>query len=105
MKLTEEYIKSRVAKAEFFHLEGTTTMICTMRTVSGFTIIESEACLDPDEFDEAIGSELSYKKALGKLWELEGYYHSCLALQPKIEDESNTPKIAVPQQQGIILPM
>lgn len=100
MKLTEDDIKALVGKTEFFHLEGTTTMICVMRTVAGFVIVESEACIDPEVFDPAIGSELAYKRALNKLWEMEAYR----IVHERNKANIERPSIAVVEKPGIILP-
>lgn len=40
---------------------------------NGFTIVESSGCVDPANYDEAIGVEICKQKIEDKLWYLEGY--------------------------------
>lgn len=40
---------------------------------NGFVLCESSACVDPANYDEALGRELCMKRIEDRLWELEGY--------------------------------
>ena len=40
---------------------------------NGFTIVESSACVDPDNYDESIGAEICKKRIEDEIWKLEGY--------------------------------
>lgn len=40
---------------------------------NGFTIVESSACVDPVNYNEAIGVEICKKRIENELWQLEGY--------------------------------
>lgn len=49
---------------------------CTVLTVklgNGFVLTESSGCVDPENFDDAIGRECCEKRIRDKLWMLEGY--------------------------------
>ena len=49
---------------------------CTVvacRLPNGFVIVESSACVSPDNYDKAMGVEICMNKIKDKLWELEGY--------------------------------
>lgn len=74
MKLTEEHLKDLIADASYHHLDGTTVTICALTLRSGFVVTGESACLDPTNFDAAIGQEIAYKNAFEKLWQLEGYH-------------------------------
>lgn len=55
-----------------------TTMFdkCTVvacKLPSGFIIVESSACVDPDNYSEELGFEICMSKIINKVWELEGY--------------------------------
>lgn len=53
---------------------------CTVMTIqlpNGFTIVEHSACVDPKNYDEAIGVSICERKIKDKLWELEGYRLQC----------------------------
>lgn len=100
MKLTEDDIKARVIDAEFFHVDGTTTTLCLLKTVSDFVVTGTSACIDAAEFDAAVGRELAYKDALRQLWSLEGYRVSCATHEAKIAQQS----IAATEKTSIITP-
>lgn len=40
---------------------------------NGFTIVESSACVDPANYNEAIGVEICKGRIENQLWQLEGY--------------------------------
>lgn len=40
----------------------------------GFIITETSACIDPDNYDQALGREICMKRVRDKVWELEGYF-------------------------------
>lgn len=57
---------------------------CTVLTVkleNGFVLTESSGCVDPENFDDAIGRECCEKRIRDKLWMLEGY-----ALQKQVTE-------------------
>lgn len=70
--LNEELIKSKIKKIEHAKL-GLKTMVCCLTLENGYEVIGSAACVDPLDFDDAIGKELSYKDAENNVWKLEGY--------------------------------
>ena len=74
MKLTEEYLKDLIADVSYHRLDGTTVTICALKLHSGFVVIGESACLDPANFDAAIGEQSAYENAFEKLWQLEGYH-------------------------------
>lgn len=54
-----------------FKQMGEKTMVCLIKLVNGFEIVESASCVNPKEFSKEIGEELSVYKALNKL---QDYY-------------------------------
>lgn len=49
---------------------------CTVviaRLANGFVITESSACVDPANYDAALGQAICIERIKNKLWELEGY--------------------------------
>lgn len=100
MKLTEDDIKARIIDAEFFHVDGTTTTLCLVKTIGDFVITGTSACIDPTEFDAAVGREAAYKDALRQLWDLEGYRARCLAHDAKVAQQS----VAASEKTSIITP-
>ena len=71
-RLTPDYLKSRVEKAEFHRLTDTLT-VCVMTTKNGFTIVGKSACADPANYNQEIGEKVAYQDAFSQLWPLEGY--------------------------------
>lgn len=47
--------------------------IVTCQLPNGFVIVESSACVSPENYDEKIGTEICMNKIIDKVWELEGY--------------------------------
>lgn len=39
----------------------------------GFIVTETSACIDPANYDQALGTEICMKRIRDKVWELEGY--------------------------------
>lgn len=72
MKLTKEHLESLIAKKEFIR-HGETLTICVLTLHSGFQLFGQSACIDPSNFDAAIGEQIAYDNAVEKMWELEGY--------------------------------
>ena len=49
---------------------------CTIVAVqlkNGFVIVESSSCVDPINYNEAMGVSICMERIKNKLWELEGY--------------------------------
>ena len=58
--------------------------IVACRLPNGFVIVESAACVDPDNYDEEIGVEACMERIYDKVWELEGY-----RTQDKLAEQSD----------------
>lgn len=72
ISLTKEHLESLIAKKEFIR-HGETLTICVLTLHSGFQLLGQSACIDPANFDAAIGEKIAYDNAVEKMWELEGY--------------------------------
>lgn len=70
--LDEAYIMGRI-KTQEFSTQGKKTTVCLTTLVNGFEIITSAACVQEGDYCEEIGQTLASKKAIDKVWELEGY--------------------------------
>ena len=51
--------------------EKTTVMVVTLP--NGFEIVTSSSCVDPRNYDHALGVSICLVRAKDKVWELEGY--------------------------------
>ena len=56
--------------------------VVTCRLPNGFVIVESSACVSPENYDKEMGASICLKKIKDKVWELEGY-----KLQSEIYEE------------------
>lgn len=72
-RLTIDDLKAKVEHVNFSRIIQTTTTVCTLMLENGFTVIGKSACIDPANFDAAIGEQVAFNDALDKMWELEGY--------------------------------
>ncbi|MDH6373523.1 hypothetical protein M2444_005355 [Paenibacillus sp. PastF-3] len=55
---------------------GKTTVV-SCKLPNGFVIVESSSCVDPINFDAAMGMEICKQRIVNKIWELEGYKLQC----------------------------
>lgn len=70
--VTHEQVVATIAKEEFIdHNNKTTIGIFTLR--NGFVIVEASSCVCPANYMPEIGRSICRKRAVEKIWELEGY--------------------------------
>lgn len=48
-------------------------MIVACKLPNGFVVVESSACVDPNNYDEDVAFDNCIEKITNKIWELEGY--------------------------------
>ena len=63
---------------------GAKTTMVHFTSKEGFEIIETSACVSPDNYDENIGKDICLNKIRDKLWAFEGY-----CLQKELYKESH----------------
>lgn len=80
-RVTVSDMEAKIKMTIYQRLEGTTTTICQITMQNGFTVTGTSACVDPKNYNQALGEKYSYEQAFNKLWELEGY----LLLQRRFE--------------------
>ena len=56
--------ESKVARCEYYRVEGTTATICALVTASGFVSIGQSGSVRPEDFDETLGQDIARGKAL-----------------------------------------
>ena len=66
-------IVNKIAKTEYFVIPDTTVTICNITMKNGFSVRGESACVDPTNFNIAIGEKYAYENAFDKIWQLEGY--------------------------------
>jgi hypothetical protein len=74
-RLTPARIDAIVASAQdfYWHVPSTTTVVCALKLANGYVVTGEAACVEPSNFDEAIGRKIARDKAREKIWALEGY--------------------------------
>lgn len=69
---TEEDIKNAIVSEKIYDLGvKTTAVVLTLR--NGFEVVGTSACVDPANYKQEVGAEYARKRAIDKVWELEGY--------------------------------
>lgn len=81
MKLTEKRILSCIKDEQVMKVGNKTTLVLLILE-NGFEIIGTSACVNPAEYDHEIGRSLARKRAIDKIWELEGYRAQCSEYAP-----------------------
>lgn len=71
--VTTEYMQKRIKDVEYIRIPDTTVTICHITLVNGFSVRGESACVNPDNFEEAVGRKIAYDNAFDKIWQLEGY--------------------------------
>ena len=64
---------AKVVRTEYVQLSDGKTTLCVLHLRNGFTIVGKSACVDPANFNVALGEKYSYEDAINQLWPLEGY--------------------------------
>lgn len=79
-KIQREDLHALISRTEYTRLAGTTKTFCHIFIGdSGFSVTGESACLNPADFDEAVGRDFAFKDAFNKLWPLEGYHRMRVA--------------------------
>jgi hypothetical protein len=71
-RLSPEHIDKQIHSVEY-HVFSNKTTVCCMTLRNGFAVIGTAACVDPANFREQIGRDVSWTKAREQIWPLEGY--------------------------------
>lgn len=92
-RVTPEHIESRIAYEYYVIGTGLTSVatpiiedpsedptvplscltLCVLVLKNGFTVTGESACASPENFDAELGRRIARKKAIDKVWMLEGY--------------------------------
>lgn len=75
-KVTKELIESRIESVDYQTVEiaGQKMMFCGIRMDNGFVAVGKPAtCIDPVNWRDSIGQEISFNNSFDELWKLEAY--------------------------------
>jgi len=73
MKVTRPQLEALIERADYVCWPNSTVVSCKITLYNGFSVLGEAACVDPAEFDLAMGEKLAHADAFRKLWVLEGY--------------------------------
>lgn len=76
-RVTKELIESRIESVDYqtVVIAGQKMMFCGIRMLGGFVAIGKPAvCIDPSNWRDEIGQQISYDNAFEELWKLEAYH-------------------------------
>lgn len=71
--VTPKMIDDIIYLKSFYVFPGTEFTVCLLTLQNGFNVIGESACASPANFNKEIGEDIAYKKAVEKIWQLEGY--------------------------------
>lgn len=70
-RITEQMVDDFIVGHESTRLGNHTVVLMKLR--NGFTLIEESACVDPANYDQAIGEKYALAKAKKQVWMLLGF--------------------------------
>ena len=84
--VTSEHVQGIIdnSKFEIFTVFDKCTVVAC-KLPNGFVIVESSACVSPENYNEELGAEICIDRIVDKVWELEGY-----KLQDEVHEEAHT---------------
>jgi len=66
-------IEAAIKKTAFLVIPDTTTTICTLTLDNGYTVRGEASCVDPKNYEQAIGERYALEDAKRKIWPLLGF--------------------------------
>lgn len=75
-RITKELIESRIANVEYqtIIIAGQKLMYCGIKMDNGFVVVGKPAtCIDPANWRDSIGQQISYDNTFSEIWRLEAY--------------------------------
>lgn len=76
-RVTKELIESRIEEVDYqtVVIAGQKMMFCGIKLAGGFVQVGKPAvCIDPSNWRDEIGKQISYDNAFEDLWKLEAYH-------------------------------
>ena len=67
-KVTAESIGRRIVSTEYYRWPGKTLTLALITLDNGFTSLGQSACVDPANYDEAIGKHVAIGRIKDRLW-------------------------------------
>lgn len=70
--LTEADIEGSIVTEQAYDLGRKTTAV-VLTLANGFEVVGTSACVCPENYNREVGKVYARKRAIDKVWELEGY--------------------------------
>lgn len=72
-RLTPTLVDAQIVATDYHVFPNSQHTVCCLTLQNGFTVIGESACASPENFDAAIGQDVAFQRARGKIWSLEAY--------------------------------
>jgi hypothetical protein len=72
-----------------------TTVVC-LKLPNGFEVVESSGCVDPANYDHAMGRKICLERIVGRVWQLEGYRLQCVGHAIDEASKRMAPEVGCP---------
>ena len=73
MKVTLQALMAKIKETTYTVLPNGRTTVCQLTLQNGFTVEGQSACVDPANYDKAMGETYAKEDALNNCWKFEGY--------------------------------
>jgi len=90
-RVTKELIESRIEDVDYqtVVIAGQKMMFCGIKLAGGFVQVGKPAvCIDPSNWRDEIGKQISYDNAFEDLWKLEAYHMTYVEPEKALTDSS-----------------
>lgn len=73
-KITQEHIDNLIEKSKVESIKiGLKTTVVHVTLPNGFEVVESAACVAPENYVHSIGEQIALDRVKDRVWLLEGY--------------------------------
>lgn len=73
MKVTIDQIEAKITDETYLVLPDGRSTLCILTLENGYSVKGLSACVDPAEFNLALGRQYAREDAMNQVWPLEGY--------------------------------
>jgi hypothetical protein len=71
--INNETVDALIDRADYHHVKGTGTMVCSLVLKNRFTVTEIASCVDIRNFSEETAKKISYSKARDKVFQFVAF--------------------------------
>ena len=72
-RLTPQLIDALIQAEHYWTVPNSTSVVCALTLVNGYTVIGKAGCVSPENFSEGMGRKIARDDARNQIWALEGY--------------------------------